>query len=103
MNFTMLLILRSATSLLTDDSENKEEYDAVSVDLLIEIEEICARNWSGKTKVPKSLLTLVAKKLKIACNETLQYCSQFDSWSLFIRDDLMMKEEAVKSWRNLLG
>ena len=77
-----------------DDGETREEYEAVNIDLLIEIEEICAKlTRENKKYRKKDLLTLVAKKLKIACNvKPFNTVVNLILEAFFIRDDLMMKE-----------
>lgn len=80
----------SKTSLLTNSEEEIPEYEAVNIDLLIEIEEICAKLIRENAKYrKKDLLTLVARKLKVACNvKPFNTVVNLLLEAFFIRDDM---------------
>lgn len=82
-------------SLLTVSSTEMEEYEAINIDLLIEIEEICAKLIRENVKYrKKDLLTLVAKKLKIACNvKPFNTVVNLVLEAFFIRDDMNFNGE----------
>lgn len=82
----------SSLCISADDSETREECEAVSIDLLIEIEEICAKiSRENKKYRKKDLFTLVAKRLKIACNvKPFNTVVNLILEAFFIRDDLLM-------------
>ena len=77
-----------------NDSDEIPEYEAVNIDLSIEIEEICAKLIRENKKYrKKDFLTLVAKKLQIACNvKPFNTVVNLLLEAFFIRDDMNIRE-----------
>lgn len=70
------------------------EHEATNIDVLIEIEEVCVKLMrEGRKYVKREMLTLVAKKLKIACSvKPFNTVVNLLLEAFFIRDDMCVTE-----------
>lgn len=94
-----------AENAATKDPEEKQEYEAIKLDVVFEIDEVVTKlRRENKKYLRKDLLTLVAKKLRLAANvQPFNTIVNLGLEAFFIRDDLNFGFEGLNDVYLLSG